>query len=229
MSFEIQERDAYILEKINVIMKNTRPIYFRKKRKESQQNQKKIDIISDKICNDLINLGMNFRKTWDLRYPDFIDKEFQGDFIRGFFDGDGCICKNKKINNAMWYICGNLQMVIDIKNHLFRQGIEATVYESDRYSQPFGIVYITNLKNIKKIYNYMYDNVDDLFLTRKKEKFLQLDFKKMEYFNVKRDIVEILYLAGETTSEIAKRLKYTYAEVHNAIKSIENKIKKAQL
>lgn len=50
-----------------------------------------VDINSSKICNDLVNLGFGYNKTYcDLKLP-AINKDLLRHFIRGYFDGDGCI------------------------------------------------------------------------------------------------------------------------------------------
>lgn len=39
-----------------------------------------------------MQIGVNFRKTFDLKMPNIPDEMIRH-FIRGYFDGDGCICK----------------------------------------------------------------------------------------------------------------------------------------
>ena len=48
-----------------------------------------VDIASSKLCNDLVNLGFGYRKSYcDLHLPN-IKKDLLIHFIRGYFDGDG--------------------------------------------------------------------------------------------------------------------------------------------
>lgn len=56
-----------------------------------------IDINSSKLCNDLVNLGFGYNKSYsELSLPQ-IDEKLIKHFIRGYFDGDGtisyCYCK----------------------------------------------------------------------------------------------------------------------------------------
>jgi intein/homing endonuclease len=56
---------------------------------------------SHKIYNDLENLGLHPRKSLDMELP-HIPYRFLSDFVRGYFDGDGCMAfentKNKPYN-----------------------------------------------------------------------------------------------------------------------------------
>lgn len=56
-----------------------------------------LKINSTKLCKDLINKGILERKSLINKYPKNVipDKYFL-DFLRGYFDGDGCLSKNKK-------------------------------------------------------------------------------------------------------------------------------------
>lgn len=60
-----------------------------------------IDIVSQQIFEDLCSIGVAPNKTWGLNINKIINNiplEFYCDFIRGYFDGDGCITStdNKK-------------------------------------------------------------------------------------------------------------------------------------
>jgi hypothetical protein len=69
------------------------------KKKESKFVTTKIDteacsisIKNSKLYNDLINKGVTRNKTYDLIFPDkeILPEKYIKDFIRGYFDGDGC-------------------------------------------------------------------------------------------------------------------------------------------
>lgn len=49
-------------------------------------------ITNKKIVENLIKLNCNWSKTYDVEFPNFIPENLMHHFIRGFFDGDGCIC-----------------------------------------------------------------------------------------------------------------------------------------
>lgn len=50
-----------------------------------------MDITSAELCNSLVNLGIGYNKShFDLHIPN-IPEHLIKHFIRGYFDGDGCI------------------------------------------------------------------------------------------------------------------------------------------
>lgn len=67
------------------------------------------------MSNDLARLGCIQNKSLKLFFPD-IDNNLLPDFIRGYFDGDGCICKTK--NGYAISFVGTFSMIQGIKQHL---------------------------------------------------------------------------------------------------------------
>lgn len=54
-----------------------------------------VDITSEKMFNDLCTLGCVPNKSLILKFPK-IQEQFVPHFIRGYFDGDGCVYSSKK-------------------------------------------------------------------------------------------------------------------------------------
>lgn len=51
-----------------------------------------VDITSAKLCNDLVNLGVGYRKSYEeLHIPKALPDNLIIHFIRGYFDGDGSV------------------------------------------------------------------------------------------------------------------------------------------
>ena len=77
----------------------------------------RINFCSKHMCNALINIGCGHNKTYFLSFPE-IQEQYKYDFIRGFMDGDGCICI--KNNNKHKYISlsftGTLEMMEELKS-----------------------------------------------------------------------------------------------------------------
>ena len=65
-----------------------------------------IHIYDRKMAKDLIKLGCVPRKSFYLSSIPNIPQEFIYDFIRGFVDGDGCICYNKSSNSYVFKLIG---------------------------------------------------------------------------------------------------------------------------
>ena len=65
-----------------------------------------IHIYDNKMAMDLINLGCIPNKSFCLSSIPNISKEFIYDFLRGFIDGDGCICHNKRQDSYVFKLVG---------------------------------------------------------------------------------------------------------------------------
>ena len=87
----LNEQDVDILEKIKICLKSDHPIkHFVKDKK---YNHVSVDLCSKKIVSDLKSLGLyqgkSLTMTGDIIRK--VDPRFIKDFLRGYFDGDGCI------------------------------------------------------------------------------------------------------------------------------------------
>ena len=51
----------------------------------------RITVSSTKLCRDLVQVGVTPRKSLTLTFPDWLSEELKPHFIRGYFDGDGCL------------------------------------------------------------------------------------------------------------------------------------------
>ena len=78
-----------------------------------------MQISNSTISKDLENLGMVANKSLILAFPTFISKELMPHFIRGYFDGDGCVwegkpkidSKGRYIHNVKFTFTGNFDFI----------------------------------------------------------------------------------------------------------------------
>ena len=107
----LAEKDLNHLEKFKKFLNCTNEIKYR-------QNIKayRIMIGSKKMCNDLIKLGCVPNKSLILTFPteDQVPLELQRHFIRGYFDGDGCITYRKSGSSPGINMLGNLEFLLKI-------------------------------------------------------------------------------------------------------------------
>lgn len=119
------------------------------------------------IYNDLIALGGTEAKSLTLQFPN-IPKEYLGDFIRGYFDGDGSAMdlKNNRFNTA--FTCGSKDFLDKLLLILQEEcGVKGGSYDKSSKSLRFG------KKDSILIGRFMYKNDPELFLLRKRNKFLK--------------------------------------------------------
>lgn len=150
-----------------------------------------VSINSDQLCEKIINLGCKINKTTlGLDFPN-IDKDLIRHFIRGFFDGDGCITSNltkntytrvstKKLKNPfspklrkrVYLVNTDLQFLQDV---IFN--IESEVPFEGKLQWSYKInnvrvhkVGIEHQKDVQKVQDYLYKDAT-IFLKRKFDKF----------------------------------------------------------
>ena len=135
-----------------------------------------VDINSSILVNDLNDLNYGYKKSYsNLSIPN-ISEDLIPHFIRGYFDGDGCItgwmCYEKRKSNRFRYsfdICGKTRSLLnDIVNYFEKYDIKININYINM-DDMFRIK--TSSKNdIRKIYNLLYNDAN-FYLQRKFNKF----------------------------------------------------------
>ena len=168
-----------------------------------------ITIQSKKMCNDLfLNFNITPKKSYTLRHPNILNKEFIDSFIIGYIDGDGTIglTKGKRQMRAYISIIGTYEICTWIDNR-FRE-ILNKVKNGNPYNERniFSVKYADkNARNLIVHFNKSYRHK----LSRKwSEELLKhcFQFKKFENINKYHQILE-LDLKGLSNKEICTKLK----------------------
>lgn len=126
------------------------------------------------IVEDLLSNGMQFRKSTDnkdfLRLPS-IDSNLVHHFIRGYFDGDGSVYKQKKGNTKIEIGGTGFKMITDIIKVLYDNKITVNLTcryaGADRRKHDYYILYTSSDKISKQFADYIYKDCKDLYLKRK--------------------------------------------------------------
>lgn len=125
---------------------------------------------SEQMYDDLVSVGCVPRKSLILKYPQLSD-DLNCHFIRGYFDGDGCVSKhnNGAKGGPRLAIIGTEQFIRDMekqfisrldipfRKNLVRSG-KAFKYDNGAYKQ------------VRKICDWMYDGAN-IYLQRKRDKY----------------------------------------------------------
>jgi hypothetical protein len=153
----LHKKDKYVLKRIAEELKYEGNLYDYVNRQACR-----INFSCKVIYNDIIALGGVENKSLIVSFPK-IPEKYLPDFIRGYFDGDGCIMnlKNNRLNSA--FTCGNKQFLIDLLKILKEKaGIIGGSFDDASYSLRFG------KRDTILLGNYIYKNNPELFLLRKK-------------------------------------------------------------
>ncbi|MCX7748409.1 MAG: hypothetical protein N2645_16215 [Clostridia bacterium] len=124
----------------------------------------RITLCSTDMCKDLIMHGMTPRKSFSVCIPDDVmNSPFLKDFLRGYFDGNGHILKDR---NGIAITSASPKILIQFKVIFANLGCDDVKIVTDK-APAFEIRYF-NIKDDKIILNYLYGN-PQIYLTRKYE------------------------------------------------------------
>ena len=134
-------------------------------------NKVYLNISSKQISNDLAKWGMVSGRMPILKYPN-INEEFDIDFIRGYFDGNGSVGTYKYSHQTVYNfnIVGGEIFLLSIKQKL-EKAAKIKLRIREKKEDNVWVLYSRSKKEIKKIYKVLYKNVSKgMFLERKEEK-----------------------------------------------------------
>lgn len=168
ITLRLHEKDKSIMEKLSEKVKcnlhytppktYTYPTYSRK-----SGGQYYFNINSKKVVSDIVKAGCVPKKSLTLTFPSYgvIPEELFHHFIRGYFDGDGCI------QPQTFHIISSDDFCIGFQKWLMkRMEISSYLKKHEKVSR----VMVHKKKDIEKIYQYLYKDAT-LYLNRKRERF----------------------------------------------------------
>ncbi len=144
--------DMPVRTKINKI--NNKIIYY-------------LTIQNKKIVNDCEKLGIVKRKSFITKYPN-ISEKYNKDFIRGLFDGDGCLTYSMRGNyrGYKFSIVGNEELILEVRNRL----LKLNIYIGFRKNKSIYELSVKGNRQIIKLLNWLYLD-SDTSMNRKEEKY----------------------------------------------------------
>lgn len=197
-----------IVEKINRALESNCPI------RESQPKKGnlfyEVSFRSAIMCEDLEKLGIVPNKSLILEFPTFIPDELMPHFIRGYFDGDGCIwdgkpkkmmVKNEKkpgtmreriVHNVKFTFTGNYNFINALQDYLVKVlGFKKTKLNFSKAKETKHICTMeySGRGQVKKLYDYMYSNAT-IYGNTKKLKFENIICASLEKSNVETTLTE---------------------------------------
>lgn len=173
VSISLQKKDGDLLELFNKYINHNKPLY-----EVEYKNifpQLRIEFGSKKLSSDLNKLGCVQKKSLILKFPTIeqVPEHLQRHFIRGYFDGDGCIVNSK--NKLTWNIVSTKSFCQDVQKILVND-LNLNFTKLSKKTSELSNNFIYSLiyggrKQVAKIYNWLYEDCDDLYLKRKKDKY----------------------------------------------------------
>lgn len=224
-------KDKEHLEKFKKSLETNIPIFEKVNRLNGKEYKSvRIQLNNTKVCYDLCDLGCTPSKTYDIKFPtyDIVPKEFMRDFIRGFFDGDGCISISEMNGKPHIFttITGQSDMLKSISDFLISEKIirvNPKIYKDDRRNSTYN-VYFYGIDSNKDFLDYLYKD-STIYLDRKYNQYINFykDFdENSNKHGVYYDKTHNVYVASIIINGKRKTSKYkTIDEAINARKEFE--------
>lgn len=169
-NLKIIQKETEILYEFKKYIKFEGPIFTSK-----TKNISNIGVSSEKIINDLNNLGIYSNKTMSVKFPN-IPQKLLHHFMRGVFDGDGCVSihKEKRIgkggDRGQVNICSGSIDFIDKYVDIL---VKMCGVKRNNIRQPKNTYYVIDwggLSDVEKLYSFFYKDAS-VYLKRKKKTF----------------------------------------------------------
>lgn len=169
MIINMNKNDVEILDFIRSQISADKKFYI-----NDQNNQVTLSIHSVQICRDLTIHKVVKAKTKILEFPDLED-HLISHYLRGFFDGDGCISFNthgrETVHPRLGFMCASKSFIEKVEE-ILRSSCDLKfkkLYKNSK-SDAWSLEYEGN-NQVKKIFDYLYK--DSCFhLSRKYNKFI---------------------------------------------------------
>lgn len=174
ITLALQECDKHILERIKNELEYTGPLRFVNYAYKNikYKNQYVLNIANKHLSEMLNTLGVWNNKSLILEWPSWLEQSLCSHFVRGYFDGDGClyISKNNKVQEIS--IVSTKMFLLGLQN-VVKQAIDVNLHvkkHEPKYKEVTKIVRINSKNDVKKFLDWIYKD-SDLMLQRKYDKY----------------------------------------------------------
>lgn len=180
----LQEEDGYILEKMRQELESEKPLKYLDFNGQIRpngypcKNMYQLEVYGLHICKALEKQGMKQGKSLILQFPENLSEELYPHFIRGYFDGDGCIVnsirKTGRIYCTMSFtsteiFCIRLQEIFLKELPI----IKCRVIDASCHNGVTKVLEIYGNERCKTLCDWLYKDAE-MYLERKYQRFLEL-------------------------------------------------------
>lgn len=163
LGIELQWRDHKHLRNFNKAINGNVQVTKRERKnpfkKDAIISTCQIRLYSKAIVDSLVRYKLHNGKSYDITFPNDIPQSLLRDFIRGFFDGDGCISfdSNKRKTISLDFCCASRGFLESLRSELYKSGIHSYIIHEKAYSD-------FDLKNATEINGVFYKNTYRLYI-----------------------------------------------------------------
>lgn len=172
LCIRLAKRDYHHLEKFNQSLHGNIPVTFRTdicNLSQKKYTTSNIRIYSQQLVHDLEKYNVIPCKSLVKEFPTNIPEELMSHYVRGYFDGNGCIS----------YVGKRLQCSFTMGSHKFANGLFEYLQNQKikcykyKYANIHSLRIGSSLSNILDFLNHIYSN-SSIYLDRKYEKYQKI-------------------------------------------------------
>lgn len=169
--------DRKLLSKIRKALGSNHKIRATKRRKNWNTTYH-LQIGSKEIFKDLSKLGFTSRKSKYIKLPN-VPRRYFSDFVRGYFDGDGCVSlgnyqqKNRKKSSRILmtrFTTGNKNFLQDLLEFLQKY---TNIKGGTIYKKKGSFELTFSIKDSLRLYRFMYADIKSNFFLERKYQIFQ--------------------------------------------------------
>lgn len=171
---ELQAEDKQLLESINEITGNERPLrrVALSEKNPNWKDQYNLLWQSKHLSSVLSGYGMCQRKSLVLEFPKWMNQELYPHFIRGYLDGDGCVCYMPKSNKLQVSMIGT-RMFLEVVHEICKTiGVKTYITHDKRANEVICQLSIPSNIGSVSFLNWVYKDAN-LKMNRKYNKYQQ--------------------------------------------------------
>ena len=172
---EFHSTDKILITKVRSALKSNHHIGVRvpARNKPNHKIAYRLQVGSVGMYNDLLALGMSPRKSLTLQMPT-IPQKYIGHFVRGYFDGDGCVYskklqfadrKNQRLVLLSVFSCGTLSFLEALLELLKTRGVRGGSLKKKKSGNELALSRLDSVALYRIMYNNLRDS--DIYLGRK--------------------------------------------------------------
>ena len=181
----LQDTDKAMLERLNAITENERPLHKNElSKKNSNYHDQYIAVWGSKYFSTILdNLGMSQNKTLTAEYPSCLNEDLHRHFCRGYLDGDGCISLLYQGKFANVSTVGTSMLLNSMKDIIKKYvGIDVDVKRDKRAKEPICNLRCNRKNDVLKLLEWLYKD-SNIYFQRKYDKYQQFLFKNIDINN----------------------------------------------
>lgn len=182
---QLQERDKHILDSINELTENERPLAFTDLNSKNSNWQNTYTLVwkSEHMSQVLNNYGMVPCKSLILEFPNWLSESLYADFMRGFIDGDGSIYFRPEKNVCRISLVGTKLFLDKVCNICDNLGVKTSFYHRKDHNEVTYILNTTSNGGTMTFLQWLYKDAN-LKLERKYNKYQQI----LDYYNINNSL-----------------------------------------